>query len=357
MRVAVVVLVLAVAGLLVADLQPSAAPKPAAADPVRSLAQSVPEPETVEVAFLRNGWVTRVRREVPAGVEPELHALRELFRGPSRLERRRGIGTSLPRRARLKSLREEKNLWLASVSRVTFQSGSAETKQRRLWQVAATLAGLGEQRRAAIAVDGRLLTTVRLGVRPAAWSVELGEKGFAFDVRGLQLRLWALGYLARADVSGSLDYPTEQALLAFQGWEELVRTGSVTGGTQLALMRATRPEPTARRVGKRVEIYRDLGVLLLVEDGSVSRVVHVSTGAGGVTPVGSFSVYVKSLMSWSVPFKVWMPYASYFRGGIAMHQSPDVPSYPASHGCVRLPESEAQRVYAFADVGTPVVVR
>jgi lipoprotein-anchoring transpeptidase ErfK/SrfK len=52
-----------------------------------------------------------------------------------------------------------------------------------------------------------------------------------------------------------------------------------------------------------------------------------------------------------------MPYASYFRGGIAMHQSPDVPSYPASHGCVRLPSSEAQRVYAFADVGTRVVVR
>ena len=131
----------------------------------------------------------------------------------------------------------------------------------------------------------------------------------------------------------------------------------MTGQTQVALFRATRPRPAARRLGRRVEIYRDLGVLLMVEDGEVVRVVHTSTGAGGVTPVGEFSVYAKSLYSWSVPFQVWMPYAAYFRGGIATHQSPDVPSYPASHGCVRLPEGEADRVYRFVDVGTPVAVR
>jgi lipoprotein-anchoring transpeptidase ErfK/SrfK len=52
-----------------------------------------------------------------------------------------------------------------------------------------------------------------------------------------------------------------------------------------------------------------------------------------------------------------MPYAAYFRGGIATHESPDVPSYPASHGCVRLPAGEAERVYRFVEVGTPVAVR
>jgi lipoprotein-anchoring transpeptidase ErfK/SrfK len=39
-----------------------------------------------------------------------------------------------------------------------------------------------------------------------------------------------------------------------------------------------------------------------------------------------------------------------------MHEYPDVPSYPASHGCVRLPDGEAERVYRFAEVGTPVQV-
>ena len=191
----------------------------------------------------------------------------------------------------------------------------------------------------------------------AVWRAETGENDYRYVVRGIQLRLWTLGYLDRSDLTGSLDYLTEQALLAFQGWEGLDRTGTVTGQTQLALFGASRPRPAAHRAGKRVEIYRDIGVLLMVEDGDIVRVVHTSTGAGGVTPVGAFRVYVKALMSWSVPFKVWMPYAVYFRGGIATHQSPDVPSYPASHGCVRLPEGEAERVYRFVDVGTPVVVR
>ena len=95
----------------------------------------------------------------------------------------------------------------------------------------------------------------------------------------------------------------------------------------------------------------------MVEDGEVVRAVHTSTGSGGITPVGDFKVYAKVLYSWSVPFQVWMPYAAYFRGGIATHQSPTFPSYPASHGCVRLPEGEAERVYRFVDVGTPVSVR
>jgi lipoprotein-anchoring transpeptidase ErfK/SrfK len=39
-----------------------------------------------------------------------------------------------------------------------------------------------------------------------------------------------------------------------------------------------------------------------------------------------------------------------------MHEYPDVPSYPASHGCVRLPDGEAERVYGFVELGTPVYV-
>jgi hypothetical protein len=227
----------------------------------------------------------------------------------------------------------------------------------RVWQIAATLAPLGLQQHVAVAVDGRLLTVQRLGVQPGALGAEIGEQGYRYTVRGVQRRLGLLGYLDESDVTGSLDYLTEQALLAFQGWERLVRTGTVTGGTQRALFKALRPKPKRPTIARHVEIHRDLGVLLLVENREVVRVVHTSTGAGGATPIGDFRVYVKSVMSWSVPFKVWMPYASYFRGGIAMHQSPNVPSYPASHGCVRLPDGEAERVYRFVDLGTPVFVR
>ena len=356
MRILLVVLVLASAGLLAIDLQPSASPRAAVAAPASARAPK-PEPQTVDVAFVRAGWVVRVKRLVPKGAAAAEFALRELTQGPTKAERRKGIRTALPEGARLRSLRSSAEMWFASFSRSTLGRGSAETKRMRLWQIAATLAPHGEKELAVLATEGRFVTTLRLGVRPGAWRAETGENDYLYVTRGVQLRLAALGYLDPGDVTGSADYLTEQALLAFQGWEDLDRTGTVTGQTQVALFRAREPRPAARRPGRRVEIYRDLGVLLMVEDGEVVRVVHTSTGAGGVTPVGDFAVYAKVLYSWSVPFQVWMPFAAYFRGGIATHQSPDVPSYPASHGCVRLPEGEAERVYRFVDVGTPVAVR
>lgn len=355
MRISLVVLVLALAGLLAVDLEPSAAPRKAAATAPRTVAK--PAPQTVEVTFIRNGRLTRVERVVPKGVAKPLHALRELVQGPTRVERRQGIRTAIPEGVRPRSVRARGELWLASFSRSLLEAGAAKTKQARLAQIAATLAPLGSQQFAAVATEGRLVTTVRLGMRPDAWRAETGENDYRYVVRGIQLRLWTLGYLDRRDVTGSLDYLTEQALLAFQGWEDLDRTGTITGQTQVALFGASLPNPSARRAGKRVEINRDRGVLLMIEDGEVVRAVHTSTGAGGATPVGSFRVYVKALMSWSVPFHVWMPFAAYFRGGIATHQSPNVPSYSASHGCVRLPEGEAERVYRFVEIGTPVVVR
>jgi hypothetical protein len=354
MRISLVAFVLALAGLLAVDLEPSAAPRRPVAAAARTVAK--PVPESVEVAFVRNGRLTRVERVVPKGVPLAVHALRELVQGPTRFERRKGFRTAIPEGARLRSVRAEGELWLVSFSRSTFGAGTPRTKTTRLAQITATLAPLGPQRYAGIATEGRLVTTVRLGLRPDAWHAEIGENDYSYVIRGIQLRLSTLGYLERSDATGSLDYLTEQALLAFQGWEGLDRTGTVTGQTQVALLGASRPEPSARRLGRRIEIYRELGVLLMVEDGEVLRAVHASTGAWGLTPAGAFRVYVKSLLSWSVPFEVWMPYAAYFTGGIATHQSPFVPSYPASHGCVRLPEGDAERVYRFVDIGTPVVV-
>jgi len=356
MRVLLVALVLAFAGLLAVDLE-SSTPRAAVAEPAR-VTVTRPEPETVEVAFVRNGWVVRVERVVPRGARPAEAALRALTQGPTKAERRTGIRTAIPEGARLRSLRSDPEMWFASFSRSLLASGSAQTKRRRLWQIAATLAPHGDKTHLALATEGRFVTMLRLGVRPGAWRGETGENDYLHVRRGVELRLAALGYLDLSDVGAADDYLTDQALLAFQGWEELERTGTVTGQTQLALFRAARPRPAARRPGRRIEIYRDLGVLLMAEDGAVVRAVHASTGAGGWdTPVGEFRVYAKVLYSWSVPFQVWMPYAAYFRGGIATHQSPDVPSYPASHGCVRLPEGEAERVYGFVDVGTPVAVR
>jgi hypothetical protein len=291
-------------------------------------------------------------------VSPERHALRELLRGPTRAERARGLRSAFRAAVvRLRFVVREGDLWLLRFSRRLLGPATARTMETRLAQINATLAGLGRpQRFAVIAAEGRLVTTFRLGARIEPWRPVRGEKGYAYSVRGVQMRLWTLGYLERPDVSGELDYVTSQALLAFQGWEGLGRTGTVTGGVQVALFRASPPRPASHRPGRRIEIHRERGVLLMLDGNDLERAVHTSTGAGGATPSGSFRVYRKELYSWSVPFQVWMPYASYFVGGIAMHEYPNVPSYPASHGCVRLPAGEASRVYRFVEVGTRVQV-
>ena len=91
------------------------------------------------------------------------------------------------------------------------------------------------------------------------------------------------------------------------------------------------------------------------------RAIHTSTGIGGDdpdlgTPPGTWKIYRKELRSWSVPFQTWLPYASYFNNGIAFHEYPDVPPYPASHGCVRQLSTVAPWTYNFAYVGMPVKV-
>ncbi len=353
MRTFLVALVLASAGLLAVDLEPAAAPRVtalAAPDTVR-VAEA-----TVEVAFVRDGRLVRVERVVPEGVTPEMHALRELVQGPNHVERARGLRSALRAGVRVRFVRAADDLWLARFSRALLAPATAETMRTRLAQIAATLARIGTQEYAAIAAAGRLVTTLRLGVRPGAWRPEPGEKGYVFSARGVQLRLWTLGFLDRSAVTGTLDYATSQALLAFQGWEGLARTGTVTGRTQVELFGASRPVPSAHRAGRRIEIHRDRGVLLTLEGNELIRAVHTSTGAYGATPSGTFRVYRKERLSWSRPFQVWMPYAAYFFGGIATHEYAYVPAYPASHGCVRLPAGDAERVYRFVDVGTPVGV-
>ena len=338
-----------------AEAATASASRPAVGKPaaVRTVVRAKPK---VEVSFVRNGRLVRVERVVPKRTSPARHALRELLQGPTKLERRDGLRSAFRPGARLRSLRADDDFWLVRLSRSAFGPATAQTVETRLLQVSATLSRLGDQRWAAVSAEGRLATVLRIGVRPSAWRAVSGEKGYPYTVRGIQLRLWKFGYLDRASVTGTSDYVTEQALLAFQGWNDLGRTGTVTGETQLALFRASSPRPTTHRAGRRIEIHRDRGVLLMIEDNEVRRAVHTSTGAGGITPTGSYRVYRKELMSWSVPFSTWMPYASYFVGGIAMHEYSSVPSYPASHGCVRLPAGEAHRVYAFAEYGTPVFV-
>lgn len=181
------------------------------------------------------------------------------------------------------------------------------------------------------------------------------------DAAQVQRILVSLRYLPPEAVSGRFDYRTSQAVLAFQSWEGLQRDGVVGRQTAGRLARAVTPTAAEKGRGRWVEVHRARGTVLLVQDGSVVRAVHCSSGRTMDqppydTPAGAYQVYAKAMRSWSVPYQVWLPYACYFSGGIALHGLADVPAFPASHGCVRLPMPEAPYVYSFVSVGTPVYV-
>jgi peptidoglycan hydrolase-like protein with peptidoglycan-binding domain len=178
-------------------------------------------------------------------------------------------------------------------------------------------------------------------------SLRIGSRGPS--VLALERRLHELHY-ALAAVDGYYGFDTSDAVVAFQKLHGLPRTGTTDARFWRELSVAH--VPFARYPGTHVEVSKELQVLLMIRDGQVTLVVPVSTGATGNTPLGVFHVYSK------VPGynAKQMYYSSFFVGGFAIHGYHDVPYYPASHGCVRIPIWVAIRVYSLIDYGTAVYV-
>ena len=83
----------------------------------------------------------------------------------------------------------------------------------------------------------------------------------------------------------------------------------------------------------------------------------VSTGkAGDDTPTGVFPILQKAVKHRSNLYGSSMPYMQRLTwDGIALHAGPN-PGFPASHGCVRLPNAFAKKLFEVTGIGTTVVV-
>jgi L,D-transpeptidase catalytic domain/Putative peptidoglycan binding domain len=178
----------------------------------------------------------------------------------------------------------------------------------------------------------------RLRKRVLAPRLGLGARGRA--VRFLQQRLADLRYVLR-DVDRAFHWDTLEAVYAFQKVERLSRSGVVTPGVWRELRRARTPRAAVER-GSHIEVDKARQVLFEVRRGRVVRIVHISTGATGNTPIGRWRVYRKTPGFNSLG----MYYSMYFLGGFAVHGYHSVPPWPASHGCVRMPNWFAPRLYA-----------
>jgi hypothetical protein len=192
---------------------------------------------------------------------------------------------------------------------------------------------------------------------PAPAGADPGVSPRPRTVEAVQEKLVELGYLPEGGVDGIWGDRSRTATIAFQKWEGLLRDGIPGPRTQEALAVAKRPRPVTSGRGPRVEILLDRQLLLFVRKGKVARTVHVSTGKRGfATPAGRYEIVRKRRKTRSIPYKVWLPWASFFVRGIAVHQSSSVPVKPASHGCVRVTRHDARWLYLRTPVGTTLTV-
>lgn len=156
------------------------------------------------------------------------------------------------------------------------------------------------------------------------------------------------------------------ALIAFQKYEGRKATGRLTRADFEAIMNASAPE--ARDAGYRhVEVDLDRQVLLLMDDdGAVKKVLPVSTGSNkhyrekgmsglAYTPRGRFKIYAK-IAGWRKSPLGMLYYPNYFSDGLAIHGNSSVPDTPASHGCIRVPNSAAIDLYKRMPIGTIVLI-
>jgi lipoprotein-anchoring transpeptidase ErfK/SrfK len=173
------------------------------------------------------------------------------------------------------------------------------------------------------------------------------------SVRVLQSELYALHYAV--PLSGVFDEGTGQALIAYRKMVGLERVPYA--GTQV-FKRLQRGEGAFRvrykQDGRHVEADLTKQVLAEIEpDGRVYRIYTTSSGKPSTpTVIGRFRVYEKTPGENSEG----MVDSNYFIRGYAIHGYAEVPTYAASHGCLRVPIPDAPSIYAWVREGTPVDV-
>ncbi|HEU4387890.1 MAG TPA: L,D-transpeptidase family protein [Blastocatellia bacterium] len=178
-------------------------------------------------------------------------------------------------------------------------------------------------------------------------------------------RLFEMGYWTGA-VDGTFDEQTRWGVLAFQRVTGRKQTGRLDPSEIEALQSSARPTPREKG-SSHIEIDLTRQVLFVVDaEGVVKVVLPISSGNGktfnakgsvhrAVTPRGRFTVYNK-IQGWRKSYLGMIYYPNYFNEGVAIHGSAEVPNYPASHGCIRIPMSAAKMISDMTPLGTVVIV-
>jgi peptidoglycan hydrolase-like protein with peptidoglycan-binding domain len=201
--------------------------------------------------------------------------------------------------------------------------------------------------------------TPTLGPLAAEAAVEVvaasaGPGSGGLRVRYLQRQLRTLGYAVPRN--GRFDDATARAVVAYRKVNGMRRTRSASHRIFFQLARGTGAfRPKFPGHGRHAEADLSKQVLALINPGGrVYRVYPISSGKPSTpTVLGSFRVISKDPGYNSLG----MLHSNYFAGGgYAIHGYHSVPTYAASHGCIRAPIPDARFLYRWLTYGTRVDV-
>ena len=168
---------------------------------------------------------------------------------------------------------------------------------------------------------------------------------------------------------------TAPTLAISGGFAAPTATSSATPTSMPSATHAPLPTPTVTRVAsgplsphtslgaKWIEIDLSEQKLTAFEGNTAVFAALVSTGVSQFsTPVGEYEILRKvrsQVMSGPDYYLPNVEFVSYFFKGYAMHGTywHDNFGHPMSHGCINMRNEDAQRIYDWAPVGTPVRVR
>ncbi len=189
------------------------------------------------------------------------------------------------------------------------------------------------------------------GVRFVNPNVAPGAKGQS--VRLLQSELDVLHYAV--PLSGTFEEGTGRALIAYRKMTGLERVPAA-GRRVFELLRRGAGSFHVRYPGDGRHVEADLTKQVLAEiepGGRVKTIYTVSSGKPSTpTVLGRYRVYEKTPGVNSEG----MVDSNYFIRGYAIHGYAEVPTYAASHGCLRVPIPDAPAIYSWVQIGTPVDV-
>ena len=161
-------------------------------------------------------------------------------------------------------------------------------------------------------------------------------------------------YTPRGESYGSA---TERAVLAFHKVNNMPRTGNATAGDFRALA-AGRGGYRLKwgEGGKHVEVDLSRQVMVLARGDKPLHIFHVSTGSPATPTIRGKTTFFRKQPGTNSRGMVHSVYFGPTDRGYATHGYPSVPTYPASHGCVRNPIPNSRFIYKWIDLGDGMYV-